>query len=132
MVDLNEQTLYLIRGVPGSGKSTIAKALMKALKVDAHYEADQYFIMADEYIFVRGSLGQAHLWCELKTKTALENKLSVVVANTFITLDEMYPYVDMAEQLGINCVVIVAGGDYGSIHDVPAEKIQSMRDRWED
>jgi len=36
-----EKNLYIVRGVPGSGKSTIAKSIAKSWQI---FEADKYFI----------------------------------------------------------------------------------------
>jgi uridine kinase len=44
-------TLYLIRGVPGSGKSTFAQSLLDKFVVQRMYEADQYFVQNGEYQF---------------------------------------------------------------------------------
>ncbi len=54
-----ENTLYIVRGIPGSGKSTFAKTLG-----GQHYEADMFFI--DEngvYNFDFTKIKDAHQWC---------------------------------------------------------------------
>ena len=40
------KTLYIVRGVPGSGKSTFAKTLG-----GTHFETDNYFMIDGEYKF---------------------------------------------------------------------------------
>ena len=40
------KAIYLLRGLPGAGKSTVAKRLG-----GEHYEADMYFMQDGEYKF---------------------------------------------------------------------------------
>jgi len=55
--------LILLRGLPGSGKSTFANLLG-----GIHVEADQYFIQDGEYKFDASKLKQAHNWCKLRVE----------------------------------------------------------------
>jgi predicted kinase len=119
--------LTLIRGLPGSGKSTAAKN-MKYF----HLEADMYFMRGGEYQFDASKLGAAHGWCQNAARSALECGMDVVVSNTFTQHWEMDPYRRMAEEVGAEFEVIVCEGDFGSVHNVPMEAIQRMKDRWED
>lgn len=124
--------LYIIRGLPGSGKSTLAKRLYIFCLVDYHYEADMYFIDAEgNYKFDPSKLKDAHAWCQEAVRGQIEGGYSVAVSNTFTQMWEMKPYLDMAEKLGYTVTVITCEGDYGSIHNVPEEAIQRMKDRWE-
>ena len=122
-----KQELLLIRGIPGSGKSTIAKTY-EAYK---HFEADMYFIDNEMYRFNHKLLTASHEWCQEQTRKALVAGHSVVVSNTFIKLWEMRRYEVMAKQLSIPLRVIVARGKYKSIHDIKPEKINQMRRNFE-
>lgn len=116
--------LVLIRGLPGSGKSTIAKSM----KGFIHHEADMYFSLSGSYNFDKTKLKEAHQWCQLLTLNALEHGKNVVVANTFVQRWELAPYLSMAEDIEI----LEAEGDYGNTHNVPRFAIQRMRERWEE
>ena len=120
--------LTIIRGLPGSGKSTLAKYL-SVERLAVICEADQYFTDENgEYNFDPSKLKDAHEWCINKAKTALNRGENVIVANTFVKKWEADSY----RKLGTPIQVIETTGDYGSVHDVPAEAIQRMKDNWEE
>lgn len=128
------QSLYLIRGLPGAGKSTFANTLLDAYVVQHVFEADNYFIGVDGvYRFDPHSLGKAHDQCFDKTKDALERGLSVAVSNTFTTEREMQRYVDLAKEHNINLVSLIVENRHGnqSVHDVPVNTLRRMRDRFD-
>ena len=73
----------IVRGIPGSGKSTVARKLATGSNWQ-HFEADMYFYDKEgNYNFDINKLGAAHHWCERKVATALQDGWSVVVSNTF-------------------------------------------------
>jgi predicted kinase len=124
-----QQELVLIRGLPGSGKTTWAKLFVRDYY--AHYEADMFFEFDGPYKFDASKLGEAHAWCLRKTKESLEHGQSVVVANTFSRLWEMKPYINLAERLFLPMRILVAKGNWPSVHRVPEEVVAKMVARWE-
>lgn len=124
--------LTLIRGLPGAGKSTMAKAMVEADPSLYHFEADQYFVDASgNYRFEPTELEDAHTWCFAETRYALNAGCSVVVSNTFTRKWEMEPYRKLAKQFDVELEILEAKGNYGSIHGVPQKTIDAMRSRWE-
>lgn len=122
--------LLLIRGLPGSGKTT--RALQYAAAGYIHCEADQYFTApCGTYNYNKDDISKAHLWCQKKCLKALIDGKSVVVANTFTRLFEMDVYHMMAEALGIPVRVIEMTGQYGNVHGVPEAVVERMKERWE-
>ena len=123
--------LIIVRGIPGSGKSTIARRYEAAGFV--HVESDMYFMRDGEYKFDATKLHTAHQWCQNEVQAHLEAGQEVVVSNTFTRLWEMEKYLEMAERLNIEDVkVLKVVGDWGSVHGVPEEALKRMNDRWQD
>jgi len=124
---MKKQKLTLVRGVPGSGKTTLAK------KIDAHLmEADLFFInQKGEYNFSSKLIKEAHAWCQLETKRMLRSGHSVVVANTFVRHWEMDFYLKLASKEGVEVEIIEAQGNYKNVHGVSDEVVERMRNQYE-
>jgi predicted kinase len=125
--------LTIIRGLPGSGKTTLAKIIRrKNLTTPAdHFEADMFFERSGEYVYDQNLLPRAHKWCQDKTKAAMSLGRDVVVSNTFTRLWEMAPYMDLATEHGYKLNIIECKGTFQNIHGVPEAVISKMKDRWE-
>jgi predicted kinase len=119
-------TLYLIRGLPGSGKSTYAKQIGCF-----HVEADMYHCRDGEYAFDGGESRLGHDWCQKAALFAMEQGMDVCVSNTFTQKWEIQPYLDFADKTGHEVKIIHVTTEYRTIHGVPAETMQKMKDRWE-
>lgn len=126
-------TLYLIRGIPGAGKSTFANNLFRAGIVDVIACADDYMVDGNgEYNFNPTNLHFAHRQCYAKTKITLHRGNNVAVANTSVTEWEVEKYVKLTEECGANLVSVIVENRHGSsnVHGVPDEKIQQMKQRF--
>jgi predicted kinase len=134
--------LYLIRGLPGSGKSTFAKKLSESIRDCYHYEADQYFYIEKDqygrdrlgltYRFNPDRLYHAHRWCQDGVDAWMEVGVPVVVSNTFTTEKELQPYLALAEKWEYNVTTLIVENRHEgvSVHDVPRETIDKMRNRF--
>lgn len=128
-------TLYLLRGLPGAGKSTLAKTLG-----GVHFESDMYFMQDGEYKFDKNKLPEAHEWCYNTVRYHMATARlpptppfqNLVVSNTFTTEEEMQPYFDLAREFNYTCVVLIVENYHGnkSIHNVPEETMDKMEARF--
>ena len=132
--------LILVRGLPGSGKSTFLNLFNQ--QVDFFVAADDYFYnKKGEYIFDPEYLSKAHDHCQVAVREELEGGLfkGIAVHNTFSCRWEMEPYIQMAYEFGAQLIVVDLY-DSGctdqeledrNIHNCPIESIARMRSRWE-
>jgi predicted kinase len=121
--------LILVRGLPGSGKSTTA-AKLRRTDFCEHFEADQYFMRNGKYEFDVNQLRQAHEWCKARTKEHLALNYRVIVSNTFTTVKELRPYFDIAREFNIVPTVITCNNEFKNVHDVPEEALAKMKARF--
>jgi tRNA uridine 5-carbamoylmethylation protein Kti12 len=129
--------LILLRGLPGSGKSTLGEVILKTHGLNnTNYvlSADDFFI--DEkgnYNFDPTKLKEAHNSCQLKCAERMKLQLSkIVIANTFTQEWEMDIYFEMAERYHYRVHTIIVENRHGNknIHGVPEDKLQIMKDRF--
>ena len=123
--------LMLIRGLPGTGKSTRAKLLISIGEFHAHFEADMFFERDGKYAFNASRLPAAHQWCQKSAMDALLAGKNVVVSNTFTTAEEMFPYFAIAEEVGAKVEIVTLLKEFGSIHAVPESTMERMRRRFQ-
>lgn len=86
-----------MRGLPGSGKSTIVRSITSTYPGCVVCSADDYFMKDGVYKFDGTQLSYAHSACQEKAKTACCDGVAVVVIdNTNIRRWEMNFYLELA------------------------------------
>jgi predicted kinase len=121
----------VLRGIPGSGKSTLTKTFGKATVCSA----DNAFMKDGEYKFDISELGNAHASCLRAFIEACQRQEElVVVDNTNTMVVEMAPYVSVAMAYGyeveiIFCKVSAKTSKERNVHGVPGKTIESMERR---
>lgn len=131
------KTLNLIRGLPGSGKTTRAHELGAWV-----FEADDYFVDKDGvYRWKPELLSNAHESClENCIRVMKQGTTPVSVSNTFVKREQMQPYLDAAKHYGYTDVNIYDCFDDGltdmqlahrNRHQVPLHTIVRMRKQYE-
>lgn len=84
--------MIIMRGVPGSGKSTTARTL--ALK-EHIFSTDEYW--GPDYNFDISKLNQAHIWNQERVQYFAQAGVSpIIVDNTNISWKSVLPYVEIA------------------------------------
>ena len=133
------KTLTLLRGLPGSGKSTFAKQIWNEYAI---CEADKYFVDKEsgEYRFDASKLKEAHSWCKNEVEIRMiDNQINsqyyaeIVVSNTFTQEWEMEEYHKLAEKYGYMVFSIIVENRHGGIneHNVPEEKLEQINHRFQ-
>lgn len=126
-------TLYIIRGLPGCGKTDLAESL-KSIGVFQHYwEADDFMRDAyGNYLFQPSRLSYCHERCRNEVEIDMQQGYNTAVSNTSTTEREVQPYLDLAKQYGYDVVSLIVENRHGnkSVHGVPDDKMQQMRQRF--
>ena len=122
--------LIIIRGLPGSGKTTLAKKFgSKAICTADDYHTNRN----GKYNWKPENVGKSHSWCQRKCRRFMEKEIpTIVVANTSTTEREMKPYVEFAEKYNYRIFYIICENRHNgeTIHGVPEETIKRMEERF--
>jgi len=122
--------LILLRGLPGAGKSTLAKTFEGA----RHFEADMFFMDENgNYNFDVTKLREAHEWCRNNVDNTMSFGIDVVVSNTFTQKWEMDAYYELAKKHGYVVFSLIVENRHGGVnkHNVPEDKLLAMKERFE-
>ncbi|KAM6267906.1 NEDD4-binding protein 2 isoform 3-T5 [Spheniscus humboldti] len=135
------QVLVLLRGVPGSGKSYLARTLLEDNPGGIILSTDDYFYKHGQYHYDPDCLGEAHDWNRKRAKEAFEMRISpIIIDNTNIQAWEMKPYVTLAQQFKYKVMFREPDTwwkfkpkelERRNIHGVSKEKIKRMLERYE-
>lgn len=133
---LNANKLILLRGLPGSGKSSMAQFLSMSLPSCVYFESDMARI--DEtgiYKFDPNDMPRTHSWCIRQVEVAMKdfNYDTVIVSNTFTENWEMRPYIELARQYNYQVVTMIVENNHGhkNTKNVPRDTLNAMRERFQ-
>tara|TARA_Y100000114_G_scaffold24762_1_gene20443 strand:+ start:949 stop:1467 length:519 start_codon:yes stop_codon:yes gene_type:complete len=157
-----KNTCYILRGLPGTGKSTLARLIKGANAGYDYYveifSTDDLFINEEGVYEFDPSMLRQHHQENLRRATEyfarvvdvekeyppegyeLRAEGIAIIDNTNVQHWEYEPYVTAAEEAGWDVQIIPLAWNYYDIpeyakrtkHGVPEEAIRRMADRWED
>lgn len=119
--------LIIIRGLPGAGKSTLAKSLNVL-----HVEADMFHMRDGDYQWKAENVSKAHQWCKAQVEEAMLFGFDVAVSNTFTRIGEFEDYIELGQKYKYDIKIIACKNHFGNVHHVPLETLIKMRNRWQD
>lgn len=119
--------LFVLRGIPGSGKSTYAKSQEGAVICSA----DDFFIQPDgTYAYDKAKIQLAHDFCFKKCHDALHaGEQTVIIDNMNASAWEISPYVMLGRNFGYTVEILNFPCDNDTaatrnIHNVPIKDIE--------
>lgn len=118
----------LVRGLPGSGKSTFAKSHFNCLIL----ENDMWHEIDGKYQWNAKSMKDAIHWVMSTTEFMLSHGRDVCICNTFVKSAFVEIYRKIAEKHDAEFIVYRCSHDYGNIHDVPKHVFESMKSGFEE
>jgi len=132
------KNLVLVRGLPGSGKSTFVNDVVYRLA--SEYCGFQQICADDcweepytKETFTSEKHGKAHKTCLMMVDAWMNSgRTPIFVHNTFTTDKEMEPYMDLAKKYGYHVHTLICENRHESesVHEVPEEVIEKMRERF--
>lgn len=131
------KNLFLVRGLPGSGKTTFVNSIKLAIsEIVYHLEADMYFTKHDlDYEEnVKIHIAKAHNWCQECTEDGmLAGIKNIFVSNTFTQQWELDPYIRFAKKHNYVIHILTMDNHHRgeSIHNVPESVLENMEKRFE-
>lgn len=133
-------SLVLMRGLPGSGKSTAARELLCTGPSGLILSTDDYFAHPDGYLYEPSLLSEAHHWNQNRADNAmLDGRSPLIIDNTNLQAWEMKPYVSMALERGYRVYFQEPNTQWKfdpvelerrNKHGVPQQKISQMLERF--
>ena len=130
-----KRRLILMRGPPGSGKSTYAKNMFPEAFICS---ADHWFIRNGTYEYVPEEIGEAHVRCQVSTLQCMAaNTPLIIVDNTNTQHWQTMLYTALAAAFGYAAEAIWVKTSLETclsrnIHDVPDFVIEDMINRFEE
>lgn len=138
----DRKDIFILRGLPGMGKSTIAELLASTKKENEtsaicsadHYQVDEQ----GNYKFSYENLRYAHAKCQAKFAESIQAKVNVIVVdNTNTTHKEFKDYEKLGKEAGYRVFIVAVGSLDRQLsfernsHDVPMDSINNMAKRWQ-
>jgi histidinol phosphatase-like enzyme/predicted kinase len=128
--------VIIVRGLPGSGKSTVAAQL--AGKEGCAIAADDYPGLYEGGRYQAHLQAASHAWCMEQFELALQaGRTPIVLHNTFAQKHYLRPYIEAALNVGYSVQSLhsekiwLPKGEVRSIHNVPESVSASMAQNWE-
>ncbi|MBA3682744.1 MAG: AAA family ATPase [Bacteroidetes bacterium] len=122
-------SLIILRGLPGSGKTTLANLLSE--NKWPVFSIDSYFTdpITKEYNFQFDKNHLAYKNCEEQTKQAMQNKTEKIFIDNVFSIDwEIEPYFKLASENDYSVFVVTVENHHGkeNMHNISSEQIQKM------
>lgn len=130
---MSQKSLIIFRGLPGAGKTTLAKLLASDNNYPV-FSVDDYFTNTNgEYQFQFDKNHLAYKSCEDNTREAMKSGISRIFLHNVFSLEwEMEPYFKMAAEFGYSVFVATLENRHQgkNTHDISDEQLRRMAEKF--
>lgn len=130
---MENKSLTLVRGLPGSGKSKFAHFLVHGKDNIVVLSVDNYYLdNKGNYRYDKKKEQQNHEKCREECAAYLERGFSVIVANTFTRDSELAPYESLANEHNATFYSVIMERRHAgkNVHGIPEEKVYEMHKKF--
>lgn len=137
-----QKRLFILRGPPGSGKTTLANLIVKQNNGGCIFSVDEYFINENIYKFDSTKYIDAQNWTIENVVKAMQNQESlIIIDNTNSRKWEAKKYVENAIKYQYEVIIMEPDTEWKkdinilfdkNVHGIPKRHIKRMIAKWED
>lgn len=119
--------LIIIRGLPGSGKTTRAREFGYLI-----VEGDMFRFQPDgSYLYSKETNKPVADMCYAVVDITLNSGYSVIVSNTSYSQKHIEPYISLGQKHCAKIKIIEMKNNFKSIHNVPEPEMKWLESKWE-
>lgn len=137
-VGKKDKKLIILRGLPGSGKSEVAKRFVGNGII---HSTDDFFIIDGVYAFDESNVSKFHYFNFLNSIRSMQRGLSpIIIDNTNIVASDCMDYVEVGKAYGYEIIVVEPSADWAfdieelmkrNTHGVSRETMVDMLEKYE-
>ena len=134
----DKKIILIIRGLPGSGKTTLGKEFIKNIDNSIQIESDDFHMSCNEYNYNKSNIIDAIHYVQSSVNNCIKQNVKLIIlSSVFTLLEHIAEYFDKARKNNYILYTITLTENNinlllkRNIHNVQLETFKSMKSRFE-